>query len=45
VPLCQGGALHYVNGSNGVKDFDVWSFYDEIDGWPSLARNRHLARR
>jgi hypothetical protein len=21
--LCQGAALYYVNGSNGVKDFDV----------------------
>ena len=26
-PLCQGAALHYVNGRNGVKDFDVWSIY------------------
>jgi hypothetical protein len=25
--LRQGAALHYVNGWNGVKDFDVWSFY------------------
>jgi hypothetical protein len=25
--LCQGAALHHVNGKNGVKDFDVWSFY------------------
>lgn len=25
--LCQGAASHYVNGKNGVKDFDVWSFY------------------
>ena len=25
--LCQGAALHYVNEKNGVKDFDVWSFY------------------
>ena len=23
--LCQGAALHYVNGKNGVKDFGVWS--------------------
>jgi hypothetical protein len=23
VALCQGAALHYVNGKNGVKDFDV----------------------
>jgi hypothetical protein len=25
--LCQGAALHYVDKKNGVKDFDVWSFY------------------
>lgn len=25
--LCQGAALHYVDGKNGVKDFDVWTFY------------------
>lgn len=29
VALCQGAALHYVDGTNGVKDFDVWSFYDQ----------------
>lgn len=27
VALCQGAALHYVDGTNGVKDFDVWTFY------------------
>ena len=27
VALCQGGALHYVNGRNGVKDLDVWTLY------------------
>jgi len=27
VALCQGAALHRLNGTNGVKDFDVWSFY------------------
>jgi hypothetical protein len=38
--LCQGGALHYVNGNNGVKDFDVWSFYSQYDDWPFPARWR-----
>ena len=38
--LCQGAALHYVNGKNGVKDFDVWSFYVQQDDWPFPARWR-----
>ena len=29
VALCQGAALHYVDGRNGVKDFDVYAFYAE----------------
>ena len=27
--LAQGAALHYLDGKNGVKDFDVWTFYSE----------------
>jgi hypothetical protein len=27
VALCQGAALHWINGQNGIKDFDVWTFY------------------
>lgn len=27
--LCQGGALHYVDGKNGIRDFDVYTFYAE----------------
>ena len=29
IALCQGAALHYLDGNNGVKDFDVWTFYSE----------------
>jgi hypothetical protein len=29
VALCQGAALHYIDKKNGVKDLDVWSFYEE----------------
>jgi len=38
--LCQGAALHYVDGGNGVKDFDVWSFYAQYDDWPFPPRWR-----
>jgi hypothetical protein len=27
VALCQGAALHYTDRKNGVKDFDMWSFF------------------
>lgn len=30
--LCQGAALHFVNGTNGVKDLDVYTFYAEDSG-------------
>lgn len=38
VALCQGAALHYVNGENGVKDFDVWTFYSEHPDAPFPCR-------
>jgi|SRR3989338_4760941 len=40
VALCQGGALHYLNGKNGVKDLDVWSFYTEHPERPFPYRRR-----
>jgi len=24
--LCQGAALHYLDGRTGIKDIDVWTF-------------------
>lgn len=38
VALCQGAALHYVDGVNGVKDFDVYTFYAEHPIGPYPAR-------
>jgi len=29
IALCQGAALHYVDGRNGIKDFDVYVFFAE----------------
>jgi hypothetical protein len=30
VVLAQGGALHYLDKANGVKDLDVWTFYASL---------------
>lgn len=50
VALCQGAALHYVDMTrgkrrpNGVKDFDVWSYFAAIPGrkFPAYRRNTHF---
>ena len=39
VALCQGAALHYIDKTNGVKDFDVWFFY------PARSSNLPYRRR
>jgi hypothetical protein len=38
VALCQGAALHYLDGKNGIKDLDVWSFYRTNPKRPFPAR-------
>lgn len=40
VALCQGAALHYVDGRSGVKDFDVWTFFSQSGGRPFPFRRR-----
>ena len=32
VCLCQGAAEHYVRSERGIKDFDVWVFYEQQQG-------------
>lgn len=41
--LCQGAALHYLDGRTGVKDFDVWSFYAARSDGPFPYRWRGTA--
>ena len=43
VALCQGAALHYVDGKNGVKDFDVWTFYAALSDHPGYPWRRRKA--
>jgi len=43
VALCQGGALHYVDGKNGIKDLDVYTFYVENPVKPFPYRRRGVA--
>jgi|KBSSwiStaDraftv2_1062776.scaffolds.fasta_scaffold881215_1 hypothetical protein len=38
VALCQGAALHYVDGRTGINDFDVYSFYASHPDRPWYAR-------
>ncbi len=41
--LCQGGALHYLDPTHGLNDFDVYTFYAAAPErrWYSK-RNRHV---
>ena len=38
--LAQGSALHYVDGTNGIKDFDVWAFFEAGPSKPFPHRKR-----
>lgn len=43
VCLCQGGALHYVDGKNGIRDFDVYIFFDNSSPIKWQCRRRIVA--
>ena len=43
VALCQGAALHYLDRKTGVKDLDVWTFYQADDKRPFPYRRRGVA--
>jgi hypothetical protein len=43
VALAQGAALHYIDGKNGIKDFDVWSFY-AMHPQVTFPQRRYIAR-
>jgi hypothetical protein len=40
IALCQGAAQHYLDGENGVKDFDVWSFFSAHPAGPFPYRRK-----
>jgi hypothetical protein len=44
VALCQGAALHLIDGTNGVKDFDVWTFFAAHPGDPLFPWRRRSTR-
>jgi hypothetical protein len=37
-----GAALHYADGRNGVKDFDVWTFFAAHPARPCPSRRRKV---
>lgn len=43
VALCQGAALHYVDGMNGVKDFNVYTFFAATERLTYPPRVRRVA--
>ena len=43
IALCQGAALHYIDGKTGVKDFDVSAFFATANA-PALGFRRGTVR-
>ena len=44
VALCQGAALHFIDGKNGVQDFDVRTFFAAHPYAPAFPWRRRRAR-
>lgn len=45
VALCQGAALHYLDKVNGVKDFDIWTFYESVFGEHRFPEQRRAPKK
>lgn len=43
IALCQGAAAHYLDGTTGIKDWDVWSFFATNPTAPFPVRRRSEA--
>jgi len=43
VALCQGAALHFIDKTNGIKDFDIYTFFAADGGrkFPERRRGIH----
>jgi hypothetical protein len=44
VALCQGAAFHFLDRTSGVKDFDVWTFYEATPTDPKRAFLRRAVK-